>query len=89
MIYRSLIKNGYSNFKLENLEYCDLYIVVEREQYYLYSLNPEYNILKVAAGCLIGFKHSEAIKEAMTLSKNNNLISEETRLIIATTFSKG
>jgi NUMOD1 domain len=88
MIYRSLIKNGYSNFKLEILEYCNSGIVLEREQYYLDSLNPEYNILKVA-GSLRGFKHSETSKEAMSLSKKDNIISEETRLKIATTISKG
>jgi group I intron endonuclease len=75
MIYRSLIKNGYSNFKLEILEYCDVDIVLEREQYYLDCLNPEYNMLNVA-GSLIGFKHSEATKEAKSLSKKNNIISE-------------
>ena len=47
-IYRSLIKNGYSNFKLEILEYCEVDILLEREQYYLDRFNPEYNILKIA-----------------------------------------
>ena len=28
-IYRSLIKNGYSKFRLEILEYCELYILIE------------------------------------------------------------
>lgn len=66
MIYRSLIKNGYFNFKLEILEYCEIDIVIEREQYYLDRFKPEYNILKVA-GSLRGFKHSEATKEAMSI----------------------
>nr|YP_009072321.1 truncated GIY-YIG endonuclease [Sclerotinia borealis]AHX82986.1 truncated GIY-YIG endonuclease [Sclerotinia borealis] len=88
MTYRSLIKNGYSNFKLENLEYCEIDIVIEREQYYLDRFKPEYNILKVA-GSLRGFKHSETTKEAMSLSKKDRVISEETRLKIATTLSKG
>nr|YP_010121889.1 GIY-YIG endonuclease [Monilinia fructicola]QRF72265.1 GIY-YIG endonuclease [Monilinia fructicola] len=88
MIYRSLIKNGYSNFKLEILEYCEIDVVIEREQYYLDRFKPEYNILKVA-GSLRGFKHSEATKEAMSLSKKDSIISEETRLKIATTLSKG
>lgn len=39
-IYRSLIKNGYSNFKLEILEYCEVDILLEREQYYLDRFNP-------------------------------------------------
>ena len=56
-----MIKNGYSNFRLEILEYCELEILIEREQYYIETLNPEYNILK-QAGSLTGFKHSEAAK---------------------------
>jgi len=57
-IYRSLVKNGYSNFSLEILEYCDLSVLIEREQYYLDLLKPEYNILKTA-GSRLNFKHSE------------------------------
>jgi hypothetical protein len=33
-------------------------LILEREQYYLDLLKPEYNILKVA-GSSLGFKHSE------------------------------
>jgi group I intron endonuclease len=75
-IYRSLIKNGYSKFRLEILEYCELHILIEREQYYLDILNPEYNILKIAAGSLTGFKHSEAAKELMSINKLNSTLSE-------------
>lgn len=87
-IYRSLIKNGYSKFRLEILEYCELHILIEREQYYLDILNPEYNILKIA-GSLTGFKHSEATKELMSINKLNSTLSEETKLKIATALSKG
>lgn len=58
IISASLLKNGYSHFTLEILEYCAPEKAIEREQYYLTSLNPEYNILKVA-GSLLGYKHSE------------------------------
>lgn len=87
-IYRSLIKNGYSKFRLEILEYCELDMLIQREQYYLDLLNPEYNILK-KAGSLTGFKHSEATKELMSINKLNSTVSEETRLKIATALSKG
>lgn len=53
MIYSSLLKNGHSNFKLEIIEYCELSVLIEREQYYIDLLNPEYNILKTA-GSLMG-----------------------------------
>ena len=35
-------------FMLEILEYCDPDMVIEREQYYIDTLKPEYNILKTA-----------------------------------------
>lgn len=56
IIYRSLIKYGYSNFSLEILEYCDRSEAVIREQYYLYLLKPNYNLLKTA-GSVLGYKH--------------------------------
>jgi group I intron endonuclease len=61
MIYNSILKNGYSSFSLEILEYCDRDQAISREQYFLDLLNPEYNILK-KAGSRLGSKHSlEAI----------------------------
>lgn len=48
LINRALIKYGYSNFSLEILEYCKPEERFERENYYLGSFEPEYNILKVA-----------------------------------------
>jgi len=61
IIYRSLVKHGYSSFSLEILEYCEPKNCIEREQYYLDLLKPEYNILK-NAGSSLGFKHSEESK---------------------------
>lgn len=56
------MKYGYSSFKLEVLEYCDKSSLIEREQYYMSLLHPEYNVLTIA-GSNLGFKHSEATKE--------------------------
>ncbi len=56
-ISSSLLKYGYSNFTLDVLEYCESYKLIIREQYYIDSLNPEYNILKIA-GSRLGSKHS-------------------------------
>jgi len=57
LIYRSVLKSGYSSFSLEILEYCSPEKCLEREQYYLDLLKPEYNLLKTA-GSSLGFKHS-------------------------------
>lgn len=73
-VYRALLKNGYSNFQLEILEYCDPKDIIEREQYYIDQFNPEYNILKVA-GSRLGQKHSEETKAKFSA----RVFSEETR----------
>jgi len=59
-IYNAIRKYGFSSFSLEILEYCDNSLnILEREQYYIDKLKPEYNILKIA-GSSLGFKHSES-----------------------------
>lgn len=52
IMYRALLKYGYSKFTLEILEYCDKSSVIEKEQYYLDLLNPNYNICKTAGSSL-------------------------------------
>lgn len=58
IIYKALLKHGYSNFKLEILEYCGINNLLAQEQYYIDLLRPEYNILSIA-GSSIGYRHSE------------------------------
>ena len=58
LIARAILKYGYANFQLEMLEYCDREKCIEREQYYMDLLSPEYNILKIA-GSSLGYKHTE------------------------------
>lgn len=77
-IYKALLKYGYSGFKLEILEYCDTSILLKREQFYFDTLNPEYNILKVA-GSPLGYRHSEAAKKLIGLSAKGRIVSELTR----------
>lgn len=68
MIYRTLLKYGYSSFKLDILEYCPISILISREKHYIDNLNPLYNILKTT-GSLTGFTHTEATIELMRVSK--------------------
>jgi len=56
-LQRSFNKYGYSSFSFEILEYCDVELLIEREQFYLDTLKPHYNIAKIAGNCL-GVKHS-------------------------------
>ena len=74
-ITKELFKYGYSNFKLEIIEYCNVSVLLEREQYYLDILKPEYNILKIA-GSNLGFKHAE---ETLTKIRGHRH-SEKTRV---------
>jgi group I intron endonuclease len=67
VIYKALLKYGYANFSLEILEYCEPSKCVEREQYYLDLLKPEYNILPTA-GSSFGFRHSEESKKKISSS---------------------
>jgi len=60
IINNSLLKYGYNNFSLDILEYCESSVLINREQYYLDTLKPEYNILKIA-GSSFGYKHSPEI----------------------------
>lgn len=76
IIHSSLLKNGYSAFKLEILEYCPHKDLLSREQYYLDLLKPKYNIL-AKAGSSLGFKHSEESKDLIRAAALNR--SEETR----------
>jgi group I intron endonuclease len=85
VIYRALLKHGYSNFKLEILEYCAPAKCIKIEQKYINLLKPAYNILKVA-GSSLGYKHDdEAKKKISDANKGENhpnfgkTHSEETR----------
>lgn len=72
VIHKAILKYGYANFKLEILEYCAPEECIKREQYYIDTLNPEYNVLKVA-GSTLGYKHSE---ETMAKFKNRKLAAD-------------
>lgn len=56
-IYKALLLYGHDKFSLEIVEYCNKEFLIDREQYYIDILKPEYNILN-KAGSSLGFKHS-------------------------------
>lgn len=67
LIYSAILKYGYENFKLDIMEYNNKKNIIEREQYYIDTLNPEYNILKLA-GSRYGSKASYETKKAISIS---------------------
>ena len=87
-ISRALICHTHSAFSLSILEYIDISgsnkdkkqareLILCREQYYIDSLLPEYNILSTAGNSL-GYKHSEKSLAKMSLAKLGFKHSEET-----------
>jgi group I intron endonuclease len=63
------LQNSYNKygdvFKFEIIEYCIEKNLIEKEQFYIDTLNPQYNILKEAYSS-IGFKHSEETKQLLS-----------------------
>lgn len=57
-INKAILKYGYASCKEDILEYCAPEECIKREQYYIDTFKPEYNILKVA-GSTLGYKHTE------------------------------
>lgn len=77
-IKNALLKYGHSNFSLEILEHCPVVSLIEREQFYIDLLIPEYNILKKAYSVL-GYKHTqETIKKL-----KEKIISPEHKKILS------
>jgi group I intron endonuclease len=77
IIYNALLKHGYSNFKLEILEYCDPKDVIAREQYYIGLLKPQYNILQTA-GSRFGQNHTEEARQAISKALKGRIFFKET-----------
>jgi group I intron endonuclease len=76
IIYNSLLKYGHSNFSIDILEYCEPSLLVEREQYYIDILKPEYNILK-NVGSRLGSKQSEETKQLISNALKNRIFSDK------------
>jgi len=78
IIYKALLKHGYSGFRLEILEYCSSEVLLQREQFYFDMFSPDYNILKVA-GSPLGYRHSEAAKKLISIASKDRKVSESAR----------
>lgn len=61
-LQNSINKYGIDNFKFEVIELCDKEQLLIKEQYYIDTLKPEYNICLIAGNSL-GVKRSEEYKE--------------------------
>jgi group I intron endonuclease len=84
IIYRALLKHGYSNFSLDIIEYCEPSLLIKREQYYIDILKPEYNI-KVASS-KIG---SKQIENKENNKCDNNLFNNGSNMALNPDFVTG
>nr|AMX22307.1 GIY-YIG endonuclease [Cryphonectria parasitica] len=81
-IYVAILKYGHSNFQLEILEYCTKEEVIEREQYFIDLLKPEYNINPIADSWF-GNTHSEESRIKMSNSAKGRKLTEETKKLLS------
>lgn len=78
-LQRAWDKYGEENFNFYVLEEVeDSSMIIEREQEYLDTLNPDYNICKVAGNCM-GRKFSKESRQKMSRSHQGKKLSLETR----------
>jgi len=68
LLQQAFKKYGLENFSVQILEYCDVTVLIDREQYYLNLLSPEYNI-SPTAGRTTGYKHTKKTIENMSLTR--------------------
>jgi group I intron endonuclease len=78
-INRALLKEGYSSFSLYILEYCSEENLIQREQYFIDTLKPEYNIC-TTAGSTLGEMHLEKTKEMISETKKGTYSGEANHL---------
>lgn len=99
-IDRALLKYGFSNFRLEILEYGDKNNVLIREQYYMDMLKPQYNIAELA-GSTLGYKHtpeslakmrdfvlSDEVRDRKALSTRNATAARRVSILVENTETK-
>lgn len=80
IIIRAINKYGLEHFELAILEIKDSFKkedLISREQFFIDSLEPEYNILK-KAGNTLGYKHTESTKAKLSEAAFGRIHSLET-----------
>lgn len=78
IICKALNKYSYDKFYLIIIEYCNKDELVEKEQYWINTLNPTYNVLNTAYNS-IGYKHTEEYKVLMSELAKLRTHTEETK----------
>ena len=71
LLIRAVNKYGEENFKIEIIEECLNNQVLNREQFYLDTLSPKYNVSKIA-GSNLGVKRTIEVKQKRSLIQKEN-----------------
>lgn len=72
------LKYGEEGLVFEVIELCDREIVIEREQFFIDTMKPEYNVNRVA-GSRAGMRHTDEAKRKMSEASKGRKASPETR----------
>lgn len=75
-------KYGENSFVFEILEYCEKECLIEREQFYIDALCPEYNIAP-KAGSSLGVKYTAEARIKMSMAKIGKKFTDEHRANIS------
>ena len=68
-------KYGADAFRFSVVEKCNIFLLINREQYYIDKLKPQYNIYKTA-GSPLGIKQSEETKRKVSLAGKGRIFSK-------------
>jgi len=82
-INRALLKYGYHNFSLENLEHCPVSELLTKEKHYIDLLKPVYNISQEPSSPFLGRNHSAESRALIRSACLGRKISEETKAKIS------
>jgi group I intron endonuclease len=83
-LIKAIIKYGYINFCFTVLETCKPYEVLEREQYWLDLISPEYN-LTPSAGSTLGVTLSKETRDKIRVARLGKALTLETRRLMSET----
>lgn len=75
-LQRSWLKYGQNCFEFSMIECCDKLHLIQREQFYLDNLKPEYNTSPTARSPL-GVKHTEETRKKVSDAGKGRIFSEE------------
>ena len=71
-------KYGAKNFIFKIVEECSIEKLIEREQFYIDTQHPEYNILQIA-GSSLGYKHTKKAKNKISAGNTGRKRTEEVK----------